>query len=192
MLLKKLPADALPANKSRRRSASSSPIDSGFRFPCSSNLLGKSTVSSESESCGGRSYLSLKSCEAGSRSRRPRSRRLELRSWWRNEVTVSSESEYERRSREPARRRCSYGNSTLESRSKRTRLFERVRGGGGVTDFGLIRPSVRNHICQQVLPQIGCNYTRIGLIIVQAPTYPHHQVHRERLVARIRLVQSWV
>ena len=146
MPLKKLPAEALPANKSWRRSASSSPIDSGFRLPCSSNLLGNSTVSSESESRGGRSYFSLKSCEAGSLSLRPR--RLDLRPWLRDEVTVSSESEYERRSREPARRR-SCGNSTLELRSNRTRLLERVRGGGGgVTDFGLIRPSARNNTRQ--------------------------------------------
>jgi hypothetical protein len=188
MPLKKLPADALPANKSWRRSANSSPIDSDLRFPCSSNLLGNSTVSSESESWGGRSYLSLKSCEAGSLSLRPR--RLDLRSWRRDEVTVSSESEYEWRSREPARRR-SCGNSMLESRSKRTRLFERVRGGGGLTDFGLIRPSARNNTCQQTLSEDGNNNTRIGLIIVQAPTYPHHQVRRERLVERIRLGQSW-
>jgi hypothetical protein len=141
ILLKKLPAEALPDNKSCKRSASSSPIESGFRLPCSSNLLGNSTVSSESEpSRGGRSYLSLKSCEAGSRTLRLRRLDLRSRSWRRDEVTVSSESEYERRSSEPARR-CSCGNSTLESRSKRTRLLERAREEA--TDFGLIRPSVK-------------------------------------------------
>jgi hypothetical protein len=151
MVLKKLPAEALPDNKSCNRSASSSPIESDFRFPCSSNLLGNSMVSSESEpSRGGRSYLSLKSCEAGSLGLRPR--RLDLRSWRRDEVTVSSESEHERRSSEPGRR-CSCGNSTLESRSNRTRLFERVRSEEG-TDFGLLRPSVKKqHMSANALLQ---------------------------------------
>lgn len=153
-LLKKLPAEALPDNKSCKRSASSSPIESGFRLPCSSNLLGNSTVSSESEpSRGGRSYLSLKSCEAGSRTLRLRRLDLRSRSWRRDEVTVSSESEYDRRSSEPARR-CSCGNSTLESRSKRTRLLERAREEA--TDFGLIRPYFRG-LCRRGVGFCSCS-----------------------------------
>jgi hypothetical protein len=144
--LRSPPTGPLPANKSCNRSASSFPVDSGLRFPSLSKRGGKSVVLSESSSASGgaRSYLSLKSCEAGSRVLRPRRwgfRLLERCCW---DVTVSSESEWEWRSRELARRCCSWGNSMFDSRSNWTRLLEREWAveAGAVDDCGLIRPSV--------------------------------------------------
>jgi hypothetical protein len=98
-------------------------------------------VASDSYPEGVLSYLSLKSCEAGSLSLRPRRRDLRLLERP-CDITVSSESEWERRSREPARR-CSCGNSTLDSRSNWTRLLDREGVvEGGAVDFGLIILSV--------------------------------------------------